>query len=166
VGRSVVLIGFMGAGKTEVGKALAAQTGLSFADTDAMIESAAGLSVAQIFDREGENGFRAREAAAVADAASQDGCVIACGGGAVLALRNYQLLQRAGPIVYLRAPAEELRERTGTGTGRPLLADPAAFERLLIERAPAYEAAADHIVDTAGRTPGDVAIEIAMRLGL
>ncbi|MCA1834177.1 MAG: shikimate kinase [Actinobacteria bacterium] len=162
--RSIVLIGFMGAGKTEVGGALAALTGLDFVDTDALVEAAAGKSVEQIFAESNEAGFRARETDAVTQAVSGSGRVIACGGGAVLALKNYQALQSAGPIVYLRAPADALRARTGSGAGRPLLSSPDAFDRLLAERAPAYEAAADLIVDTGGRTPEDVAAEIVALL--
>jgi shikimate kinase len=164
--RSVVLIGFMGAGKTEVGRLLAARLGMEFVDTDALVEEAARAPVERVFEALGEAGFRALERDAVARAAARPGRVIACGGGAVLAVRNYAVLKEAGPIVYLRASADELVARLGAGQGRPLLAgDPArAVPLLLAERAAAYEAAADLVVDTDGRTPEDVAAEIAERL--
>jgi shikimate kinase len=154
----------MGAGKTAVGRALAERIGYDLYDTDEMVGSTAGLSIPEIFASEGEAGFRKREADAVTRACAGTRRVIACGGGAVLQLRNYGILKGAGPIVYLRAPAETLRARVGNGAGRPLLAD-RGFERLLAERLPAYEAAADHIVDTEDRSPDDVAGEIAARLG-
>lgn len=165
--RNVVLIGFMGAGKTEVGRALAERLRFELVDTDAMVEQAAGTSVEEIFSLEGEKAFRDREAKAVLEACRGTGRVIACGGGAVLELRNYRVLRVAGPIVYLRATAATLLERLADGRGRPLLRDDPGqvVPRLLAERAPAYEAAADVMVDTDGRDAAAVAEEIARRLG-
>src|SRR5437867_4873602 len=100
--RSVVLIGFMASGKTEVGRALAGLLGYDFVDTDQMVEAAAGRSVAQIFAEEGEAGFRGKEREAVVRAAARGRRVIACGGGAIFAFRNYGVLKGAGPLVYLR----------------------------------------------------------------
>jgi shikimate kinase len=164
--RSVVLIGFMAAGKTEVGRALASRLDYEFCDTDDMVTTASGRSVDEIFAAEGEDGFRALERDAVVRAAARPGRVIACGGGAILSVRNYGVLKGAGPICYLRTSAEEIIARLGRGDGRPLLGgDPAeAVPRLLSERAPAYETAADLVVDTDGRAPGEVAGEIAERL--
>jgi shikimate kinase len=82
----------------------------------------------------------------------------------VLHLRNYELLRRVGPIVYLRAPAEVLRARVGRGAGRPLLRKPGAFDRLLAQRSAAYEAAADVIVDVDGDSPDEVADRIVKAL--
>jgi len=142
-----VLIGFMGAGKSAVGRALAERLGFRLYDTDAMVE-----------------GFRAREHDAVLQACAGSGRVIACGGGAVLEIRNYGILKGAGSVVYLRAPADVLRDRVGIALDRPLLREPGAFDRLLGERQPAYEAAADIIVDTDERTSDDVAADIARRV--
>ena len=164
--RSVVLIGFMAAGKTAVGRALASKLGYEFCDTDAMVVETAGRTVEEVFAAEGEEGFRARERDAVVRAAARPGRVVACGGGAILSVRNYGVLKGAGPIVYLRASPDELIARLGTGSGRPLLGgDPKkAVPKLLAERAPAYETAADLVVDTDGRAPEEVATEIAEKL--
>lgn len=164
--RSVVLIGFMAAGKTQVGRALAARLGFEFCDTDEMVAASAGRTVEEIFAAEGEQGFRDLERDAVVRAAARPGRVVACGGGAVLSVRNYGVLKGTGPIVYLRTSPDELIARLGRGEGRPLLGgDPAtAVPRMLSERAPAYETAADLVVDTDGRAPDEVATEIAERL--
>jgi shikimate kinase len=164
--RSVVLIGFMAAGKTEVGRGLATHLGFTFCDTDEMVESTSGRTIEEIFAAEGEQRFRELERDAVVQAAARAGRVIACGGGAILSVRNYGVLKGAGPIVYLRTSADELIARLGRGEGRPLLGgDPArSVPKLLTERAPAYETAADLTVDTDGRSPDEVAAEIAERL--
>jgi shikimate kinase len=164
--RSVVLIGFMAAGKTAVGKALAGRYGFDFTDTDALVEESARSTVPKIFEALGENGFRALEREAVIRAAAREGRVIACGGGAILSVRNYGVLKGAGAIVYLRTSVDELIARLGAGEGRPLLrGDPAeSVPRLLAERAPVYESAAELIDDTDSRTPEDVANEIVERL--
>ena len=164
-GRSIVLIGFMGAGKTEVGKAIAAVSGLELVDTDALIEQEAGRSIVDLFAEEGEPAVRARERRAVARAVDPPGRVISCGGGTILGLRNYETLRDAGEIVYLRASPQTLRSRISDVSSRPMLQDPSVFDRLLAERTPAYEAAADVIVDTDGRTPHEIAEEILARVG-
>ena len=156
-----MLIGFMGSGKSVVGRALAERLGYKLFDTDAMVEEAAGCSIAEIWDAEGEEGFRAREHDAVLHACAGAGRVIACGGGAVLNIRNYAVLKGAGTVVYLRAPADALRARLEDETTRPLLREPGAFDRLLAERTPAYESAADEIVDADLGTPDDIAGVIA-----
>jgi shikimate kinase len=164
--RSVVLIGFMAAGKTEVGRALADRLTFTFCDTDDMVESAAGRTISDIFTADGEQRFRELERDAVTQAAAKPGRVIACGGGAILSVRNYGVLKGAGPIVYLRTSADELVARLGRGEARPLLqGDPArSVPKLLTERAPVYETAADLTVDTDGRSPAEVAAEIAEQL--
>ncbi|HVL32139.1 MAG TPA: shikimate kinase [Actinomycetota bacterium] len=161
---NVVLIGFMGAGKSTVGRALAERLHYRFFDTDEMVVTRAGMSVAEIWAAEGEKGFRDREHDAVLHACAGAGRVIACGGGAVLELRNYGLLKGAGTVVYLRAPAGVLRSHVGDGGGRPLLAEEGAFDRLLNARTPAYEAAADLIVDVDASTPDEIAAAIAETL--
>ena len=161
---NVVLIGFMGAGKSAIGSLLADRLSFRLFDTDAMVEKAAGRTIAEIWDEEGEEGFRLLEHDAVLQACAGTGRVIACGGGAVLEIRNYGVLKGAGTVVYLRAPAPVLRARVGDGADRPLLMDARAFDRLLAERTPAYESAADLIVDTDERTPDELAGDIAEQL--
>ena len=159
-----MLIGFMGAGKSVVGRALADRLGFELYDTDAMVEVSAGRPIPALWDAEGEDGFRAREHEAVIHACAGSGRVIASGGGSVLQIRNYGILKSAGTVVYLRAPADVLRARVGIALDRPLLREPESFDRLLAERTPAYESAADFIVDTGERTADEVAADIAERL--
>jgi shikimate kinase len=161
---NVVLIGFMGAGKSVVGQALARAMRYTLWDTDAIVERDAGRTIAEIWEADGEEAFRDLEHEAVISAAKGDRRVIACGGGAILQLRNYDVLKRSGTVVYLRAPAATLRERVKAGAGRPLLKDPRAFDELLAQRLPAYESAADVVIDTFGRPPEDIASEISERL--
>lgn len=162
--RNVVLIGFMGAGKTTVGRALAAHLNFRLFDTDAMVVEEAGMEIPEIWATEGEAGFRAREERAVVKACAGSGHVIACGGGAILSMKSYGILKGAGPVVYLRAPSDVLRARVGAGDGRPLAHDEAGFDRLLVERTPIYESAADLIVDTHDASPEQLAATIEQRL--
>jgi shikimate kinase len=119
--RSILLCGMMGSGKSSVGRALAERLGWRFVDADAEIEAGAGMSVAQIFEREGEAGFRARERELLR-ALPEAGCVIALGGGAVEAAENRAILASKGRLVWLDARPETLAERIGTTARRPLLA--------------------------------------------
>ena len=152
------LIGFMGSGKTTVGQLLASRLGWAFADLDQAIAAAAGLSVAEIFAREGEAGFRRRETEALRAAAGGRRAVVATGGGAACREENLALMLSAGWVVALLvSPAEAIR-RTGSRSGRPLLdgrTDPlAAATELLAARQPFY-ARAHLLVETDGRPPED-----------
>lgn len=155
-----MLIGFMGSGKTVAGRALAEVLGFRFYDTDEMVEKKAGKTIQQIFDKQGEEKFRTLEHAAVKQACRGESRVIACGGGAIVQLRNYDILKQAGAVVYLRALPETLRARLRNPKGRPLLKAKGALDRLLAERGPAYEAAADVVVDVDKGTPEEVADRI------
>jgi shikimate kinase len=172
-GTRVILAGFMGTGKTEVGRRLAQSLGWSFVDTDALVESAAGRSVAAIFADEGEAAFRARERDAIEQACTMTAAVIAVGGGALLDPENRRRLLAAGPMVCLRASPEELMRRLGLARDRPLLNGDgtasteerrARIEALLAERAPVY-ALATHAVDTDGLSPDEVAVRVRAILG-
>lgn len=148
--RAIVLIGAMGSGKSAIGAALAHKLGRTFLDTDQIVEARAGRSVQEIFDGDGERAFRALEAEAVKEAAGHPGAVVACGGGAVLDAGNVEALRSAGVVIYLRVDPPLASTRIGTGEGRPLLKDGGVESRLaelIATRAPAYEAAADLIVD-------------------
>jgi len=157
--RHLVLVGLMGAGKTTVGAACATRLARPFVDTDDIVEANTGMSVSDVFAHEGEAGFRALERRAVADAcATPTPAVIACGGGAVLDGDNRRRLHRDGFVVWLQAAPSTLMARVKDGSKRPLLQGrgTATLERLAVVRAAAYEAAADAVVDTDGRTVPEV----------
>ena len=155
---NVVLIGFMGTGKTSVGRLLAGQLGRPFVDLDALIADDAGRSIAEIFEAEGERGFRARESAALARALSADGRVVAVGGGAPMAADNWDRIRDRNVVVSLTADADTLRSRLGNGGGRPLLRDgvDTALTTLLPQRMRRYEQA-DLVIGTDGLDPGGMA---------
>jgi len=159
---SIVLIGFMGSGKTVVGQEIARRLGWPFVDTDAMVEAAAGMRVAEIFARFGEPRFRALERDAIVSVSTSgtaEDAVVATGGGAMLDPENRRRRKEIGPIVWLDADVESIMARVGSDTTRPLLrgADVGARVRaLLLERESAY-ATADHRVDTSGRSVAAVA---------
>jgi shikimate kinase/3-dehydroquinate synthase len=159
---NIVLIGFMGTGKTEVGRRLAEQLGRPFVDTDAIIERRAGRTVARIFAEDGEPAFRELESAAVAEAAAAPGRIIATGGGVPLRDDNMRHLRRHGVIVALTAAPQEILARVGPDAPvRPLLgSDPeSAVRRLLVERDAAYRRA-DVVFDTSGETAEAVAGQV------
>jgi shikimate kinase len=163
--RRVFLIGFMGAGKTTVGRALAARLGWHFCDLDQMIESREGKAVAEIFAGQGEPGFRAAETAALRellqDASRGHDLIVALGGGAFAQPQNREALQRAGAVTFLlEAPLDELRRRCNADeTVRPLAQDQNRFAELFQVRRAAY-GQATHSVNTMGRNVEDVAAEI------
>ena len=157
-----VVVGPPGAGKTTVGQAVAAMLGLPFLDTDAVIEETAGKPIPEIFFDDGEPAFRAMEVTAVAAAlASFDG-VVALGGGAILDGGTRAAL--AGlTVVFLSVELADAVKRVGLGMGRPLLSvNPRATLKYLMEqRRPLYAAVATHTIATDGRTPDEIAEEMA-----
>lgn len=159
----------MGAGKTSVGKVLAQRLGWSFYDLDEAIEGREQRSIAAIFEQSGEQAFREIETAALLDLLerSEDGCVIALGGGAFVQPQNRQALERAGGVtVLLEASVEELQRRCEAAGGiRPLAGDAAKFEQLFSARRQAYDLARFRI-DTEGKEIGEVAAEVETTLGL
>jgi shikimate kinase len=162
---TLVLVGMMGAGKSTVGKRLAARLGRPFADTDRVLEERLGVSIPTIFELEGEAGFRDREAAVLADLLERKGAVLATGGGIVLREGNRRQLAERAWVIYLRASAEDLWVRTRRDTTRPLLrtADPRArIAELLAHRAPYYLEVANLVVET-GRQPVERLIEHVMQ---
>lgn len=165
--KNIVLIGFMGSGKSTVGRRLARRIGYGYVDTDQMIEAKVGKKVAEIFDGEGEAVFRALERQAVEKASSGKVRVIACGGGAVLDPQNVKMLKQNGVLIYLKASQKSLMERLERGLARrPLLRAENAEERvkeLLEERVKTYESVADDIIDTDGLSPARVVDEIVAR---
>lgn len=148
---NIVLCGFMGCGKTSVGKRVAKLLDRQFCDLDHYIEKKAGMTVTEIFAKEGEAGFRAREAQAVEEVAAQQGLVIASGGGTVLSQKNVDCFHRyGGKILFLDVPVPALQERLKNDKRRPLLQRPDRREfiaSLWEQRCPLYRAAADVIID-------------------
>lgn len=148
---SVFLVGPMGAGKTTIGRQLAKVLRLEFVDSDHEIEARTGAAIPLIFDIEGEDGFRQREAAVIDDLTRHRQFVVATGGGAVLREENRQCLKERGIVVYLCAPADYLYQRTARDKNRPLLQtdDPMArIVELLEHRDPLYRDVADIVYDT------------------
>jgi shikimate kinase len=151
-GGFIILIGLMGAGKTKIGKLLAAKLDLPFFDSDREIETAAGSSIAEIFERFGEAYFRAGERRVIARLLNGPPAVMATGGGAFMDPETRQLIQRKGTSIWLRASIDLLVERTSRRDTRPLLHNGDAREilqKLADERHPAY-ALADVTVDVTG----------------
>jgi 3-dehydroquinate synthase len=155
---NIVLIGFMGTGKTAVGQLVATRLGRPFLDTDTLIEGLAGRSIPKIFAEDGEAAFRRLEARAVAEATARGGSVIATGGGVVLSRENRERLRQNGLIVALNADPQSILARVGGGGDRPLLGDDpeGSVRRLLNERAPLYQAA-DLVVETSRLSVAGVA---------
>ena len=152
---SIFLVGMMGAGKTTIGRALAQRLGRPFVDTDRVLVERCGVPVATIFEIEGEEGFRRRESAVLAECAADAGRVVATGGGAVLDPANRAVMRERGTVIYLRARLESLWERTRHDTSRPLLATPDPRGRLaeiLEARDPLYREAAHLVVDTGAQS--------------
>jgi shikimate kinase len=148
---NIFLVGMMGAGKTTIGKALARHLGREFVDCDRVLAERTGVPVATIFEIEGEEGFRRREAAVIAELAEGADLVVATGGGSILAAENRRAMRESGTVVYLRARLESLWERTRHDSSRPLLATPdprAKLQALLAEREPLYREMAHVTVDT------------------
>ena len=153
---NIVLSGFMGSGKTTVGRRLAAALDMQFVDMDLYIEKKTGMTVKEIFAEYGEPHFRALETETVKELAQSNHFVIATGGGTLMRPQNVEgFHQGGGTIYYLDVPLAALQERLKNDTRRPLLQTPdrrAVIERLLNERRPKYLASADVVVDAGAPT--------------
>jgi shikimate kinase len=161
--RNIFLIGPMGAGKSAVGRYLARTLHLSFVDSDDEIESRTGVDIPFIFEKEGEEGFRKREATVIDDLSKMDGVVLATGGGAVINADSRSRLGGRGFVVYLYTTVDQQVTRTQKGRERPLLesSDPrTTLQALLDARDPMYREIADIVVETDGRKVKSVANEI------
>ncbi len=150
---SIVLVGLMGAGKSCIGRRLADAIGWTFIDADSEIEKAAGCSIADIFERHGEEAFRDGEKRVIERLLNEGPSVIATGGGAFMNPETRAAIRQAGVSVWLRADLEVLLQRTGRRDHRPLLkkGDPKEIlSRLIAERYPVY-AEADIVIDSVDR---------------
>jgi len=170
--RRLVLTGFMGAGKTTVGRLLAERLDWEFLDLDAYVESRTGLTIPSIFSTHGEARFRQLESTALASALGRNRLVLALGGGAPEVLTNRLLLEQtpATSTIFLDAPFPALFDRCmmqalnpGT-TDRPIMADPAAAEVRFLARQPIYRRLARLTLDTANLTPEETVAALLDRL--
>lgn len=166
--RNIFLVGLMGSGKTTIGQMLARRLHWPFVDSDHELEARTGVSVATIFEIEGEPSFRSREAAAIDELTQRIGLVLATGGGAVLNDANREALRSRGTTIYLHSTPETSYERVRRNRDRPLLLvqDPLAKLKLLYEhRHPLYVSAAHFTVESYRDRPNSVVSEILRLTG-
>jgi shikimate kinase len=167
----VCLVGYRGCGKSTLAPLLARAWGWDWIDADVELERQAGRSVKELFETEGESGFRTRERNLVAELLRQDRLVLATGGGAVLNETTRSEMRGAGPVVWLRASAEELHARIAgdpsTTARRPNLAGGGLAEvaEMLSRREPLYREVASVVVDVAGKAPNSILAEVLAALG-
>ncbi len=162
-GGNIFLIGFMGCGKSAVGRAVAEMTGRHLIEMDDAIAEAEGMSVPEIFETKGEPYFRDLETRFLEKLADKRGCVVSCGGGAAMRAENVHQMKRSGSVVLLTAKPETVYERIHSAGGRPVLAgrmNVGAIRALMDQRRPFYEEAADRTVATDGRTVKEVAGDV------
>ena len=160
---NIILIGPMGSGKTSTGKMLAKEMGYVFADTDEEVTKRTGVSIAYIFDVEGEEGFRKRECLALKECLNDNNTILSTGGGIVLSKENRDLLQDRGTVVYLQTSIRFQVKRTASTNNRPLLQnkDPEeTLEKLMLTRTPLYEEIADIIIITDNKSLQEMSKEI------
>jgi shikimate kinase len=160
--RQVVLVGFMGAGKSSVGKVLAERLGAEFVDVDERIEETSGKSVGEIFASRGEGTFREMEKAAIRDAVSVPGRVVAAGGGAFVDEANRRTLKAYAPVFFLDVSVESVLERLSGDRSRPLFPggkEEGKLRKLMERRRPAYQEA-DFTVSTDDRSVPEIADRI------
>lgn len=163
----IFLVGLMGAGKSTIGRLLAREFGLDFVDSDHEIEARNGVTVATIFEVEGESGFRARERKVIDELTRRDGIVLATGGGVVIDPENRRDLAARGFVIYLHARPESLFVRLRNDRSRPLLqnADPRGrLIQLYRQRDPWYREVADLTVETGRQSAGKLVREIVSRM--
>ena len=164
---NLILVGPMGAGKSTIGRLLAKEVRYLFKDSDKEIEQRTGADIPWIFDVEGEQGFREREQAMIAELCAEDGLVLATGGGVVMRPENRQAIRQGGRVIYLHTSVEQQLERTSRDRNLPLLrtANPGrVLTELMAIRDPLYREVADIIIETDERPPRLVVQEILAQL--
>lgn len=162
---NVIMIGFMGCGKSSVGRKLAGLLAVPCLDTDALIEEQEKMTIREIFTRMGQAYFRDAETRAVRSLTGREGrYVLSVGGGLPLRAENREILRKLGTVVYLKASVQTLAERLARDTTRPLLQGEEPLEekitRILSEREALYEEACSHVVLSDGKSVREVAQEI------
>ena len=160
---NIILVGPMGAGKTTIGRQLAKKLKKQFYDCDYEIEQRTGADIPWIFEIEGEEGFRKREAQVLDELVKQDNIVLSTGGGAVLKEENREALTDSGFVIYLQSSPEKLHSRTAGDKRRPLLQGRnrlAQIKKILHEREPYYESVSNKIINTDKLTVKQIVNEI------
>jgi len=160
---NIILCGFMGCGKSTVGKALAAKLGTDFIDMDKYIENTSDMLIIDIFGTLGEQTFRRLETETAVELSKRDSIVIAAGGGAVLKEENVKAFKDGGKLVLINVPLSVIKERLREDKTRPLLIranKDKIMLKLYVTRLPIYSNAADIIIDAVNRSPEDIADEI------
>lgn len=163
----IILVGPMGSGKSTIGRQLANNLKKEFKDSDHEIVARTGASIPLIFEIEGEEGFRRREAAMIDELTQLEDIVLATGGGAVLREENRHHLEQRGVVIYLYASVDQLFERTSRDHNRPLLQTEnprQKLQELMEQRDPLYREVADMVVHTDDRSIRSVVKEILVRL--
>lgn len=167
---NIILIGFMGSGKSAVGAELAERLGRKFIDTDEIIERKTGMTVREIFEKHGEEFFRDRESEAAAQLLTynQGEMIAAAGGGIILRKENRAVISKAGEVVLLKASPPEILSRIGGCANRPLLnqEDPLETIKMILEEREPYYSEYKIAFDTTGKTVSEVCEEIIERLQL
>ena len=159
---NIYIMGFMGTGKTTIGKALAEKLGKDFVDLDVEIELYEGMSINEIFEEKGEDYFRELETKILKEVSLRDDLIVSTGGGSIVTHGNLEIVKNSGILITLMASPEEILKRVSDNTDRPLLnvGNPLeTIKRLLFERAPFY-IKADYIIETTGKKVDEVLNEI------
>lgn len=165
--KNIVLTGFMGTGKSAVGKALAKFSGFEFVDTDEIIEKKTGKSISNIFKEDGEKRFREIESEIISEACKGEKQIISTGGGAITSQDNLEKMKSTGSLVALTATPDEIFERVKNETHRPLLNHENPKEKIkeLLKKRLPYYLQADLIIDTEGKKPEKIARDIMKLIG-
>ena len=164
---NIFLVGLMGAGKTTIGRLLAKRLKKTFIDTDHELELRTGVKIPLIFELEGEDGFREREAALISELTQRQDIILATGGGAILRTENRQALAQNGTVIYLDAKVEDLWQRTQHDKNRPLLQtnDPKAkLVELFAQRDPLYREIANIVITSGQQNVQHAVREVERRL--
>jgi len=165
--KNIVLTGFMGTGKTTIGKLLSEKLSFPFFDTDKVIEQNADMSIPVFFEKLGEKEFRNYETEVIKLLSDTEGCIISCGGGVVLNNLNMDLLSKNGIIIYLKASIDTIVKRVSSNKGRPLIAameNPKAEIEKLFDKRKQYYQRHNFSFDTDTLSPDEISDEIIKKV--